>query len=130
MIITLCGSTKFEQSFIDAQRELSRRGILCFSLAVLPQHRQPNENWSDDGLDKILADLLYFQRIQNSDAILVLGDGYVGFSTAREILWAQIQGKRIYGQRPGESWDDLAERLTGYVDDGEVLIEKAKGNFK
>ena len=111
MIVTLCGSVRFEAQFIEAQRELSRRGINFFSLAVLPQHREADETWQDGGYDKVIADLLYFDRIINSDAVVVLGDGYIGFSTAREILWADIQKKLILAHRPGDRWDVTAHRI-------------------
>lgn len=144
MIVTLCGSTRFEADFIAAQRELSLRGILCFSLAVLPQHRLPDEDWADGSISKVMADLLYFQRIQHSAAILVLGDGYVGQSCAREILWAGIQEKAIYAQSRElwheligklydhkNSWDAIASRLqtTRAFDDSSILLQKAREVF-
>jgi hypothetical protein len=129
VIVTLCGSVRFEQDFIDAQRELSRRGILCFSLAVLPQHRTEEETWHDGGLDKILADLLYFHRILHSDAILVLGNGYIGPSTSREILWANIQGKRVISQ-VGREWNRIADLINCLGDDSAVLVPKARETFR
>src|SRR5271169_4422393 len=102
MIVTLCGSTRFEAEFITAQRELSRRGVNFFSLAVLPSHRMPGESWNDGEWNKTIADLLYYDRIIHSDAIVVLGDGYIGQSTAREIIWAWIQGKGIAFHQIGD----------------------------
>jgi len=111
MLVTLCGSTRFESEFIAAGRELSRRGVTVFSLAVLPCHRGTDEGWSDGQLDKTMADLLYYDRIERSDAVIVLGDGYIGTSTAREILWAQIRGKGIVRHLVGDAWDETLRRL-------------------
>lgn len=132
MIVTLSGSTRFEQDFINAQRELSKRGVLYFSLAVLPQNREQGEDWSDESITKVMADLLYFYRIQNSDAVLVLGDGYIGQSTAREILWADIQSRPLYRQRPVNlvtDWDKIVERLFDQHDDRADLVQKAREVF-
>ena len=128
MIVTLCGSRRFEKEFIEAQRELSRRGVLCFSLAVLPQHAEPNE-MIDGSLDKTMADLLYYDRILHSEAILVLGDGYIGDSTAREILWANIKGKKIYRRINHEAWDNVVFKFHTKLDDSSVLLLQAKGRF-
>lgn len=127
MVITLCGSTRFEDQFIIAQRELSRRGILCFGLAVLPQHRLPDEDWKDGSFDKTIADLLYYDRILNSEAILVLGDGYIGPSTAKEILWAYIKEKGVFPHHPDDDWENTVEvlRSRDWSVEGEVLVGQA-----
>ncbi len=134
MIVTLSGSTRFEAEFIKAQRELSRAGIQFFSLAVLPQHREPGENWTDGSYDKVIADLLYFDRILRSDALVVLGDGYIGQSTAREILWAGIQGKPVFRHKPLQSWSVTAAQLKtiGELDlcESKRIITQAKAFFK
>jgi hypothetical protein len=131
LCVTLCGSTRFESEFVDAQRELSRAGIAFFSLAVLPANRAPDEDWSDGSYDKIVADLMYFDRILRSDAILVLGDGYIGMSTAREILWADIQGKGIAAHRAGSNWPTTIERLKMAVYlDRSILLRMARTFFE
>lgn len=131
MIVTLSGSTRFEAEFIIAQRELSRWGINFFSLAVLPQHRLPDENWADGSYDKVIADLLYFDRILNSDAVVVLGDGYIGQSTAKEILWAWIQQKPIIRHLPSDYWEDTTNKIReGYTDDREWLRIAAEEIFR
>lgn len=131
MIVTLSGSTRFEAEFISAQRELSRWGINFFSLAVLPQHRLPDENWADGSYDKVIADLLYFDRILHSDAVVVLGDGYIGQSTAKEILWASIQQKPIIHHLPDADWDETATKIRiGWAIDSPVLKRAAEGVFR
>lgn len=150
MIVTLVGSVRFEEQFIEAQRELSRRGVLAFSLAVLPCHRKGGEDWEDGSYDKTMADLMYFYRIMNSDAILVLGDGYIGQSSSREILWAGILGKKmvavwriglkkivstVHETNLYLSWDMIVDRLTdaiksGGAEDSALLLELAKRTFQ
>lgn len=47
--------------------------------------------------EKITLDLVHLDKILNSDAIVVINpDGYVGFSTAREIQWALMKSKKIF----------------------------------
>jgi len=116
MIVTLCGSVRFEQDFIDAQRELMLRGIACYSLAVLPSHRPKDEAWQDGAFAKTIADLVHFDKILHSDKVLVLGDGYIGLSTAREIVWAVLQRKVIVEQWELDgsrvSWDAIVDSLS------------------
>lgn len=111
MIVTLCGSTRFEAEFISAQCELSLRGINFFSLAVFPKDRQDSISWADGQWSKTIADLLYYDRIIHSDAIVVLGDGYIGQSTAKEIVWAWIQEKGVLRHKINHSWDDTVTNL-------------------
>ena len=88
--VTLCGSTRFLEDFNTANRELSTRGLTVFSISLaLPS------NEAAGGVKHIL-DLVHLNKILKSDAIVVVGDGYVGESTAREILWAAMQGKPIF----------------------------------
>lgn len=133
MLVTLCGSsTRFEGQFIEAQRELTRHGINAMSLSVLPKDRVPGDDWSDDGYPKVMADLLYLDRIMTSEAILVLGDGYIGKSTAREILWSRIQNKGILAHRPGGCWDKTVDRLLCryFHPDDAQLVAAAKRVFQ
>jgi len=128
MIITLCGSVRFAAEFIKAQRELSLGGILCFGLAVLPEHRLPDETWEDGSHAKTMGDLLYYKRIMHSDAILVLGDGYIGQSTAKEIIWASLLDKPVYRHYPEERWEDTVAliRSRDWSAEGEAAVAQAR----
>lgn len=130
--VTLCGSTRFEDEFIEASRQLSFYGILVYTLAVYPSHRQINETWKDGTLEKTMGDLLYFERILKSDAVVVLGDGYIGESCAREILWAGIQKKPIYQHLLGTSWYITTNRINDpwHKDDSYFLIPAARHVFE
>lgn len=101
MKITLCGSTKFKDQFEDWNARLSKQGHIVYSVS--------SYGHSDAALapaDKEMLDLVHLRKIIESDAILVVGwDGklgrlYVGDSTRREIKWAHMWDKVVYGLTP------------------------------
>lgn len=92
IIVTLCGSTKFKQAFLDAayRETLAGKIVLtvgCFSHA--------------DGIvltkeEKARFDELHKRKIDISSEILVLNvGGYIGKSTRNEMGYAFLTGKRI-----------------------------------
>ncbi len=91
MIITLCGSSRFEKQFIDWISWLGYEGHVVMGLTTTKE--------AYDGLNKkqkIRVDLNHLHKIMISDAIMVLNvDGYIGDSTEREIEWAVILGKKV-----------------------------------
>lgn len=102
MIITLCGSSRFEAHYNAWNEALTLNGHVVFSLAVMPSLKASREWYSEE--QKAALDLAHLAKIQVSDAILVLNvDGYVGESTKREIAWARIRGKEIWAL---ESWGE------------------------
>jgi len=90
IIVTLCGSARFENEFIVANRELGRCGIPVFGLSCLPRDREPDAGVKADGYEKTMLDLVHLQKILAATHVLVVGDGYIGQSTAREIVWAKL----------------------------------------
>src|SRR5580700_11149100 len=93
--VCLCGSTKFLDAFAEANVELTRRGLSVLTISMaLP--KESGEVKAEEKPLKELLDLVHFNKILRSDAVVVVGDGYIGFSTAREILWADMQGKPAY----------------------------------
>jgi hypothetical protein len=107
--ICLCGSTRFLAQFDEANQELSKRGLSVVSISMcLPKNKQGNE--SDEALKELL-DLVHLNKVMRSDAVFVVGDGYIGRSTAREILWAQMQSKPVIRQAETHSWDNAAHCL-------------------
>lgn len=91
--VTLCGSSRFAQEFIDADVELSYKGLVVINMSVSSGNEEDNRNHTQ--AQKECLDLIHFQKILISDAILVLGDGYIGYSTSREIIWADMLKKQI-----------------------------------
>ena len=128
MIVTLCGSTRFEADFHAASLELGRRGIICFTLAAFPSVSgdvsPPGEALDNGNYDKMMLDLGYLNKIVMSDAVLVVGSGYIGRSTSREILWAKMMDKPIVHQLTSD-WNSIAGRLRSNRTD-EHLIQKAQ----
>lgn len=108
-VVCLCGSTRFAAQFNEANRELSKRGLSVISISMcLPKTEQGSE--SDPALKELL-DLVHLNKIMRSDAVFVVGDGYIGRSTAREILWAEMQGKPVIQQVEVHNWDNAAHCL-------------------
>ena len=107
--VCLCGSTRFIEEFEEANRELSKRGLSVITISMnLPKNEQ-NEQ-AEAGLKELL-DLVHLNKILRADAVFVVGDGYIGRSTAREILWAGMQGKPIHEQDGVTAWDNTAARI-------------------
>jgi len=96
MIVTLCGSAKFEDLFKEWNEKLTLQGHVVFSLAVYPSDKNDNKNWYTPE-QKAALDEAHKNKIDASDAILVINpDGYVGESTLSEIEFAIEKGKKIY----------------------------------
>jgi hypothetical protein len=111
--ITLCGSTRFLSHFDAANIELTRQGLSVISISMaLPKNEQGNE--FEEGLKQYL-DLVHFNKILRSDGIFIVGTGYIGKSTAREILWAHMQNKAIVTEwamnRYNNKWEYAAASL-------------------
>lgn len=93
-VITLCGSTKFKDEFLKAQKELTLMGYIVISVGLFG-HSGDNEVW-EDGIKEMLDDM-HKRKIDMSDAIMVIDvDGYIGESTKKEMEYAKKQGKSIF----------------------------------
>lgn len=112
-VITLCGSTRFKDTFIKAQKELTLSKHIVLSVGLFG-HSGDNEVWND-GVKEMLDDM-HKRRIDMSDAIMVIDDeDYIGESTRKEIEYAKSQGKFIYFyNHPEYHYDDVG----GYHDSG------------
>lgn len=92
-IITLCGSSRFEDDFHRINSELTLEGNIVLSLGVW-RHQYKRELFKEE---TDLLDLLHYMRIDMSDAIYVVNkDGYMGESTKKEIMYAKMKGKEVY----------------------------------
>ena len=128
MRITLCGSSRFEQEFKDWAFTLSLKGHRVHGLSA---YRSDLPEGGPDEAQKEILDLLHMAKIMDSDAILVIdkpGEGvenYIGFSTRRELAWAEAIGKHVYmasdfAHNPRE----FVETLRFYTD---VVVDQAAG---
>jgi hypothetical protein len=92
-IITLCGSTKFKNEFMDVQKRLSLAGNIVISVGLFG-HSGDDEVWTD-GVKEMLDDM-HKRKIDLADGIFVINvGGYIGSSTRSEIKYAKAHGKTI-----------------------------------
>lgn len=91
-VITLCGSTKFKEQFLEQAFSLTMAGAIVLTVGSFghsDQHKFSRK-------EKARLDVLHLRKIDLSDSILVLNVGnYIGESTEREIEYALSQGKRV-----------------------------------
>lgn len=107
-VITLCGSTRFKDAFIEAQKRLTLEGSIVISVGLFG-HSGDSEVWegmSEDTLTetKRMLDDMHKRKIDMADEIYVINvGGYIGESTRSEIDYAAAAGKGIrYLEPPGE----------------------------
>jgi hypothetical protein len=92
-IITLCGSTRFKDEFIEAQKRLSLAGNIVISVGLFG-HSGDDEVWNE-GVKEMLDDM-HKRKIDLADGIYVINvGGYIGFSTRSEIEYAIRHGKSV-----------------------------------
>jgi hypothetical protein len=103
MIITLCGSARFEPWFHAWNEALSLSGHSVFSLAAYPSQHDGVKSWYTLAQKDVL-DAVHKRKIDASAAILVLNVfAYFGESTLGEIKHARRLGKTTYFL---ESWGE------------------------
>lgn len=92
-IITLCGSTRFKDEFIKAQKDLTLKGNIVISVGLFG-HSGDVEAW--DGQTKTMLDDMHKRKIDLADEIFVINvGGYIGKSTVSEIQYAHEHGKKV-----------------------------------
>ncbi len=92
-VITLCGSTRFKNEFIEMQKRLTLEGNIVISVGLFG-HSGDNEVWAE-GMKEMLDDM-HKRKIDMADEIFVINvGGYIGSSTKSEIEYARARGKRI-----------------------------------
>ena len=92
-VITLCGSTRFKEQFLEAQKRLTLAGNIVISVGLFG-HSGDEEVWTE-GTKEMLDDM-HKRKIDMADGIYVINvGGYIGQSTRGEIEYARSQGKRV-----------------------------------
>ena len=100
-VITLCGSTRFKDQFMEAQKRLTLEGNIVISVGLFG-HAGAAEVWegmSEDTLTKtkIMLDDMHKRKIDMADEIYVVNvGGYIGSSTRSEIEYAKSHGKAVH----------------------------------
>ena len=99
-VITLCGSTRFKDEFMEAQKRLTLDGNIVISVGLFG-HSGDNEVWEnmDEGTltaTKEMLDNMHKRKIDMADEIFVINvGGYLGDSTRSEIDCAIEHGKKV-----------------------------------
>ena len=99
-VVTLCGSTRFKDEFMQAQKRLTLEGRIVISVGLFG-HSGDSEVW--DGMDegtltktKEMLDDMHKRKIDMADGIYVIFvGGYIGSSTRSEIEYALAHGKTV-----------------------------------
>ena len=92
-VVTLCGSTKFEEEFLQVQKELTLQGNIVISVGFFGRPDDKKE-WDDD--IKEMLDDMHKRKIDMANEIYVINKGsYIGSSTKSEIEYAESTGKGV-----------------------------------
>lgn len=92
-VITLCGSTRFKEQFLEAQKRLTLEGNIVISVGLFG-HSGDEEVWTPG--TKEMLDNMHKRKIDMADAIYVINpSGYIGESTRSEIEYAKANGKKV-----------------------------------
>lgn len=92
-VITLCGSTRFKDEFLQVQKELTFQGNIVISVGMFG-HSGDDDVW-EDGTKKMLDDM-HKRKIDMANEIFVINkNGYIGSSTKSEIAYAKSTGKTV-----------------------------------
>lgn len=99
-VITLCGSTRFKEEFLQVQKELTLKGNIVISVGLFG-HSGDSEVWEkmDEGTltkTKQMLDDMHKRKIDMADEIFVINvGGYIGESTKSEIEYAKAHNKKV-----------------------------------
>ena len=99
-VITLCGSTRFKDAFMEAQKRLTLERNIVISVGLFG-HSGDDEVW--ENMDertltetKEMLDNMHKRKIDMSDEIFVINvSGYIGESTRSEIAYATAKGMPV-----------------------------------
>ena len=99
-VVTLCGSTRFKDQFMEAQKKLTLEGNIVISVGLFG-HSGDSEVWEnmDEGTltrTKEMLDEMHKAKIDMADSIFVINvGGYIGSRTRSEIDYAIAHGKEV-----------------------------------
>ena len=128
-VITLCGSTRFKDAFMDAQKKLTLEGNIVISVGLFG-HSGDSEVWegmSEDTLTqtKLMLDDMHKRKIDMADEIFVINvGGYIGMSTKSEIDYANATGKIVrYLEDNEQKWTSLYFRPGQTGSEGGIILK-------
>jgi len=96
MILTLCGSARFERWFHAWNEALGLAGHAAFGLCAYPSTHDGEKRWYSETQKKAM-DKVHLDKIDASHAVLILNPyAYLGTSTMNELRYAEERGKEIF----------------------------------
>lgn len=114
-VVTLCGSTKFKNEFIDTLKRLTLEGYVV----LLPGVYAHNGDKMTDK-DKLMLDDMHKRKIDMSDEIYVINkNDYIGDSTKSEIAYAKAQGKPVKYMYPHRHTEYINTKIE--IDDNQCI---------
>ena len=94
-VITLCGSTRFKDEFLEVQKQLTLEGNIVISVGLFGHADGEFGNVITSEI-KVMLDDIHKRKSDMSDEIYVINKaGYIGESTKGEIEYAIKAGKKI-----------------------------------
>jgi hypothetical protein len=98
-IVCLCGAARFQEQFQTSYLQETLAGHIVLSIALAPGGEDSLlAGLATQEKEKLKArfDALHRHKIDLADEILILNvGGYIGQSTADELVYARKQGKRV-----------------------------------
>jgi hypothetical protein len=96
-VVTLCGSTRFKDYFMNVQKTLTLDGYIVISVGLFGYSE--DDEWTEE--TKKMLDDMHKRKIDMADEIFVINvDGYIGDSTRSEIEYAIKTGKGVAYLQP------------------------------
>ena len=100
-VVTLCGSTRFKDEFMEAQKRLTLDGCIVISVGLFGH--SGDDEVRTEGTKEMLDDM-HKRKIDMADEIYVINvGGYIGSSTRSEIEYAKATGKGVRYLEENES---------------------------
>ena len=133
-VITLCGSTRFKEEFINIQKRLTLEGNIVISVGLFG-HAGDSEVWEnmDEGTltkTKEMLDDMHKRKIDMADSIFVINkDGYIGTSTRSEIEYAIDHGKEVeYLEPPISSGQQVMAGMEHLIPEESAVLDLLEKN--
>ncbi|EKD58977.1 MAG: hypothetical protein ACD_56C00015G0005 [uncultured bacterium] len=130
MQITICASMSFAEKIFEVEKSLKEYGHEVFVHKNVKKHLEKEFSSSENIQDKMDDDVIriYFEKIKNSDLILVLNydkngiANYIGGNVFLEIGFAHVLNKGIYliNEIPEVSYKDEIIAMRPIVLNGDL----------
>lgn len=96
IVITLCGSTRFVDTFNSFRQGFTLKGMIVLSIEIVTTQQREEDPQHVNRPNKEMLDLLHKEKIKMSDCVFVINQGgYIGDSTRSEIQFAESLGLPI-----------------------------------